>query len=309
LRFTNRWDRVLQAAATFAREDASLIKMWNATLGVTAVSLSFGGFLLPQACTNISSSLIQGCIGDPSTSSMTFAFNYLAFGQIFSLFQNVPAEDLQSECGAYCEGYMSFYWNVNETFTNSPFSPDPLMKTLTSPECPQGTSFLGTIFSFAASESGAGITDFVYLVATLVPPGPNTYSNITDLFDIIQSNDFDRFGALLASAYSLAQDYFITQEEVALTQPVVAVFGGAEDFALETPNGKAYFDALPPSSQGQFVFFKKASGAAGHGEIGGFDVAFPYYKAFLDKIAYSTVDINTSVPSANPKYLHSLTSR
>jgi hypothetical protein len=53
------WSRVLTAVATYARQDLPSLLKWNMNAGVTAVSESFGGFLLAQACANIDPNLVQ----------------------------------------------------------------------------------------------------------------------------------------------------------------------------------------------------------------------------------------------------------
>ena len=131
LRFTPNWDRVLTAAATYARDNLSL--PWDKvrpsaathcvcrdsvvrqTRGVVAASESLGGYLLAQACAHIDPGLVQGCITDPASPNMAFAVGYTVLGPLITPFASVNASLLAALCPS-CVQYAAPYWTVNATY-------------------------------------------------------------------------------------------------------------------------------------------------------------------------------------------------
>jgi len=283
LRFTPYWDRVLTAVATYA--PLHLSNYYNTSAGVTSASESFGGFLNAQACSKIDKQLIQGCIVDPATPNFGWTTNYQFVGRILSSFESVDPALITASCGSYCVQYATPFWNVNATYMPQPFADNGLMQSLTNTSCTSGRTLLSELFS------GLGFplsSDIMYLIYSIVPPGPTTYRDLNHLSLVVDSYP-QNFSALAVESYRLLQEYRISKEQVANTSVPIAAFSTTEDFGIQSALTAAYFNALPASSQGLFKQFNASSGAALHCEAAAWDVVVPYYLRFMNHVKQSHV--------------------
>jgi hypothetical protein len=116
---------------------------------------------------------------------MAFSMNYVSFGQFIAPLASVNTTLLAESCGPSCLQYFTNYFGVNSTWAppSSAFSMDPLMGALTSPSCASGQSLLWELLFYSTDRAKGGVisTSLVYLAHAIVPPGPDTYQNVTEL--------------------------------------------------------------------------------------------------------------------------------
>lgn len=154
---------------------------------------------------------------DPATPSMAFALNYASIGRVMALYQNVNQTLMNSLCGPSCLKLAPYYFGVtNSTAPPTAFTPDPIMTTLSAPNCVEGQALLAS-FLGAAVKNNVAVGDFVYLALTLVPPNSTTYSNVTELLEIVD-HDARGFGRLVATSLGIMQQFQISLNDVSATK-------------------------------------------------------------------------------------------
>jgi hypothetical protein len=121
---------------------------------------------------------------------MAFAFNYATLGQVIAPFESFNETLLTEQCGEFCLPLASNYFGVSAL--NVPpavaFAQDPLMTALTADSCPSGQYLLSALLYYALEPPHIVPTDLLYVALAIAPPGPLTYSNISELLYMVDND-------------------------------------------------------------------------------------------------------------------------
>jgi hypothetical protein len=277
LQFTPSWDRVLTAVDSYIA--GYLGSYYASNQGITAVSESFGGFLLMQACSNYRGTQIQGCVADPATASMAYAVNYLMAGWILAPFAGVNPTTLASQCGPNCYSYASNYFHLNATWASPQaiFSADPLFSELLDPSCTSGVQTMAGLLQGVVFSGMGGIVPplFNYMVMAVLGPGNNTYSDLSALQHLLDTNP-PAFFRLLALAFGRMQQFYVSQAQLSSSQVAFLTLSTEQDFALQSAQSAQVFASLPQNNLNAHHYFTADTGAAVHCEAGAWEVLWPH---------------------------------